>query len=417
MTSGDDRSLRAVDYIDLSDRQLRSLPEDIDFTGIKGLDLSLNPISLTARDFERLKDLRILDLTGTRMKTLPGAIAKLTSLQTLYLGGNSLRNLPNSLSEMQSLETLGLKANQFVHLPRQVQELSLRHLDLSDNRLLDISPGISSLVRLESLILGSESSRASRRGGITQIPSAIGNLTQLRKLVLGTNQLAHLPSALAELEKLELLDVSHNYIEEFPRELAPLILKGLMIKAVGNPLREPLPEVIDRGPQALATYLASLDDAVEQYEAKLLMVGEGNVGKTSLVKRIAGEPFVSNRPTTHGIEISNLEINHPELPVRLALHIWDFGGQEVYRITHQFFFTQRALYIVTWNPRQGQEQDEVEGWLRRIRLRVGDHARIIIVATHADERIPELDYPQLVFKFGDILVGHCAVDTKPGSTA
>ena len=55
----------------------------------------------------------------------------------------------------------------------------------------------------------------------------------------------------------------------------------------------------------------------------------------------------------------------------MTVRAWDFGGQEVYRITHQFFFSQRALYLVVWKPREGQEQNEVEGWLRRIRLRVG----------------------------------------------
>ena len=37
----------------------------------------------------------------------------------------------------------------------------------------------------------------------------------------------------------------------------------------------------------------------------------------------------------------------------MTLRTWDFGGQEVYRITHQFFFTKRALYMVVWSAREG----------------------------------------------------------------
>ena len=128
---------------------------------------------------------------------------------------------------------------------------------------------------------------------------------------------------------------------------------------------------------------------------KLLLVGEGNVGKTSLIAALRSAPFVEGRPTTHGIEISPLTIHHPSLDMDMTVRAWDFGGQEVYRISHQFFFTRRALYLVVWNARQGQEQDEVEGWLRRIRLRVGHDARALLVATHCDERRPELDYPHL----------------------
>jgi internalin A len=99
----------------------------------------------------------------------------------------------------------------------------------------------------------------------------------------------------------------------------------------------------------------------------------------------------------------------------MTVYAWDFGGQEVYRITHQFFFTQRALYLVVWKPREGQEQNEVEPWLRRIRLRVGREARVLVVATHcAGERHPDLDYPHLRRIFPELLVGHFESDSKTG---
>ena len=102
-------------------------------------------------------------------------------------------------------------------------------------------------------------------------------------------------------------------------------------------------------------YLRSLYDAEPQYEAKLLVVGEGNVGKTSLIAALRSAPFVEGRPTTHGIEITPITIHDSSAGRDMTVRGWDFGGQEVYRITHQFFFTRRALYVVAWNARQGQE--------------------------------------------------------------
>jgi internalin A len=98
------------------------------------------------------------------------------------------------------------------------------------------------------------------------------------------------------------------------------------------------------------------------------------------------------------------------------MHAWDFGGQEEYRVTHQFFFSRRALYVLVWKPRRGQEQDEVQGWLRRIRLRIGSDARILIAATHCADMHPELDYAQLRLDFPGILLGSFEVDndTKEG---
>jgi hypothetical protein len=178
------------------------------------------------------------------------------------------------------------------------------------------------------------------------------------------------------------------------------------------PLASLSERVANRG--LFLAYLRSQGDAVEQFEAKILLVGEGNVGKTSLVAALRKDPFVADRSTTHGIEIRPLTIRHPILDADMTIRAWDFGGQEVYRIIHQFFFSRRALYLVVWNAREGQEQNEVEGWLRRIRLRVAGDARVLVVATHRDERRPELDYPRLRQIFGDLLVGECEVDSYSG---
>ena len=95
----------------------------------------------------------------------------------------------------------------------------------------------------------------------------------------------------------------------------------------------------------------------------------------------------------------------------MTLRAWDFGGQEVYRVTHQFFFSRRALYIVVWKAREGQEENQVEGWLRRIRLRVGSDAHTMVVATHSAERASELDYPHLEQLFRGMLAGSFEIDS------
>ena len=119
----------------------------------------------------------------------------------------------------------------------------------------------------------------------------------------------------------------------------------------------------------MAVYLRSLKDAVEQYEAKVLLVGDGNVGKTSLLAALRGNNFIEDRPYTHGIEIQPVMLRHPHADADITVpRVWDFGGQDVYRVTHPFFFSPRGLNLVVWKPREGRGQDEVEGWLRYIRL-------------------------------------------------
>ena len=291
--------------------------------------------------------------------------------------------------------------------PDIVQLTDLEHLWLDDNQLTALPPEIGQLTNLQQLWLGGNQ--------LTALPPEIGQLTNLQTLNLDGNQLTALPPEIGQLTNLQQLWLGGNQLTALPRQLADLPTKGLALELRGNPLNEPFSELAARGVDALFTYLRSLEDAIRQYEAKVLLVGEGNVGKSSLVAALRNAEFIEGRPTTHGIEIQLLTMRHPDLGLDMTLRAWDFGGQEVYRITHQFFFSRRALYLVVWKPREGHEQNEVEGWLRRIRLRVSREARALVVATHCDERHPELDYPQLKRTFPELLAGRYDVDNRTAS--
>jgi internalin A len=125
-------------------------------------------------------------------------------------------------------------------------------------------------------------------------------------------------------------------------------------------------------------------------------VGEGKVGKTTLLKALTGKEPQKDEKTTRGvsIEVQALPLPHPKKDgITIQFNAWDFGGQETYRVTHQFFFSRRSVYLVVWEPRLGVQQCQVQDWLKMIRLRVGEDARVIIVSTHCrtDERIARID--------------------------
>ena len=285
------------------------------------------------------------------------------------------------------------------------------------------------------------------------------DLAWLRELRLGRNRIEELPDEVGQLASLTTLELNDNRLETLPGALKTSGPSVVWISATTDfaavrrhrPTQEALlvggaeeqdshaaerarsdrasPTPVSRwqsssgsvasdfasGKTDLVAYLRSLDDAAPQYEAKLLLVGEGEVGKSSLITALERGVFDKDRDSTHGIEVRPLCFDHPTLNVEMLLNAWDFGGQEVYRITHQFFFTRRAIYLVVWKPRQGQDENAIEEWCRRIQLRVGDDAKILVVATHATQRVPELDYPLLRAKFGDMLVRNHAVDNEDGS--
>lgn len=75
--------------------------------------------------------------------------------------------------------------------------------------------------------------------------------------------------------------------------------------------------------------------------------------------------FNKDEKTTEGINILQWPVLlHKGENVRLR--IWDFGGQEIMHSTHQFFLTQRSLYVLVLNGRQGHEDADADYWLSLI---------------------------------------------------
>lgn len=276
--------------------------------------------------------------------------------------------------ERRRWTTLNLPNQRIKMLPREIGTLTnLRSLDLSGNEISILPPQIGNLAYLSSLDIS--------HNQLTAVPPEVGRLSNLYTLNLSCNNLTSLPPELGKLRKLEKLDLHGN---------------GSFVS--------PPPEIIAQGTKAIMAYLnGQLQKTRRQWVSKLLLVGEGGVGKTSLLRALRGKAFEAELPTTHGIEVTSLELPHPSNPdVKMLLNAWDFGGQEIYHATHQFFLTNRSLFLLAWNARHGFEQGKLYYWLDTIKARAPE-SPVLIVATHIDERDADLPFADLRRKYPKII--------------
>ncbi|HEY9401138.1 MAG TPA: COR domain-containing protein [Pyrinomonadaceae bacterium] len=150
-------------------------------------------------------------------------------------------------------------------------------------------------------------------------------------------------------------------------------------------------------------------------EAKLILIGEGEVGKSCLLGALRGDEWEEGRPTTHGIEIKPVKVIDPASGTEITLNGWDFGGQRVYRPTHQLFFSAPAVYLVVWKPREGPQQGFVKDWIKLVKHREPE-AKILVVATHGGpkERQPDIDRQEIWDLFGkEMVLDFFLVESKP----
>ncbi len=384
--------------------------------GATELDLRNLGLSELPETIGELVDLKVLDLgykddkEGERNKLteLPESSGNLTQLQRLDLDSNQLTTVPEFLGNFTQLHWLYLDSNQLTTVPESLGNLTqLQGLSLSSNQLTTVPEFLGNLTQLQGLSLSSNQ--------LTTVPEFLGNLTQLKILALSSNQLTTVPEFLGNFTQLHWLYLYSNQLTDIPISLAQLKhLKTLTLN--NNPLNPELAAANEQGLDAIKAYLqAKAEGEVVLNEAKLIIVGEGDVGKSCLLGALRGDPWLKDCPTTHGIEIKPVTLTDTTNNTEIILNGWDFGGQRVYRPTHQLFFSAPAVYLVVWKPREGPQQGFVREWITLIKHREPD-AKVIVVATHGgpQQRQPDIDRQELTDLFGeDTVQGFFFVDSKP----
>ena len=190
-----------------------------------------------------------LDLQHNDLSHIPCCLLKLPSLGELNLANNSLEEIPDVVEWSPCLTVLDLSHNQLSSLPIKVIAPAIRALNLSHNQFRQVPLCICSFTTLHSLNL-------SENQDIRQLPAEMGRLSQLSRLGL----------------------------------------TGL--KNLKNPPRNLL-----KDPRDCIRYLNSkLRCAKGFYKMKLMLVGQANRGKTTLVARLQGRDC--GNESTVGVDVT-----------------------------------------------------------------------------------------------------------------
>mmetsp|Transcript_33003 Transcript_33003/g.82965 ORF Transcript_33003/g.82965 Transcript_33003/m.82965 type:complete len:2143 (+) Transcript_33003:102-6530(+) len=394
--------LTSLQKLNLSNMQITDFPPHVTFSrlcNLKALDLSRNSISILPPGMDALARLEILNLTRNPITALPSNVFSLLELTELHLSGLGLGALPGLVGNLGALRVLDVSHNKLTVVPAEMYNLTnLQKLHLNDNRIEQLHMDISKLTGLVVLEL--------QNNALDALSPGVGKLTSLSALDVSHNKIIHIPGVIGYLTKL------NNF------------------KYEGNDLKTPPREVVMNGEGAVMEFLRSiLQGASPCYRMKLMMVGQENVGKTSLLRCLkralkpttktaakkkptntaSGEDNIQGVTAQHNFERTDItdtistdgiDIDALLLPVKFAsepdkipvtLSAWDFAGQELYYTTHQFFLSERSVYIMVWNMTTREEESRIEFWLNSVAARAKS-APVIIVGTHLDDPICSKQY-------------------------
>jgi internalin A len=359
--------------------------------GATELILSLGELTSLPSEVGTLTNLQSLTLSGDKLMSLPLEIGQLINLTSLILFRNQLTSLPAEIGQLTNLRLLALYNNQLTSLPREIGKLiNLTSLELYHNQLTDLPSTIGQLKNLKSLdIRGSQ---------LTSLPKEISYLTNLRSLYVTYSQLRSLPVEIGQLINIQSLVFRFNQLRSLPTEIGQLTNLALL-DVEGNQLPK-LPPEIQGAQSTLQFYTQQAEQSSDRlYEAKLLIIGESGAGKTTLAQKIQNIDYeLQEEDTTRGIDVIQWQFQTDKGKV-FRVNIWDFGGQEIYHSTHQFFLTKRSLYILVADSRK--EDTDFYYWLNVVEL-LSDNSPLLVIKNEKQERQREINERQLRGEFTNL---------------
>lgn len=182
-----------------------------------------------------------------------------------------LESFSRAIAQHKTLQKVYIHSNT---LKKEYREYSLLASAYAEN------------VYLQSLVLNTEvmTTKSLMNRSFLCFPPTILEMTHLKILDLSGNLITEIPPAILKLTCLVDLNLKNNHISSLPIFLIQLSnLKYLGVD--GNPLKTPPKEVTKKGLRAILGYLKDLDQgSIQVYRTKLMIVGQENVGKTTIIK-------------------------------------------------------------------------------------------------------------------------------------
>ncbi|MBN1928470.1 MAG: TIR domain-containing protein [Chlorobiaceae bacterium] len=117
----------------------------------------------------------------------------------------------------------------------------------------------------------------------------------------------------------------------------------------------------------------TLEPTRRYVNAKVVLLGEGTVGKTSLAHRLIEDKYVV-KDRTHGMNVWPLPLPlPPDASIEREALLWDLAGQEDYRLIHRLFLDETALALLLINPQKDDPFAEAGDWLKALDTAADNH--------------------------------------------
>ena len=103
-----------------------------------------------------------------------------------------------------------------------------------------------------------------------------------------------------------------------------------------------------------------------EHRLKVCLLGETNVGKTSLVYRFVVNKFRENYKPTLGVNIIKKELDIKKYG-SVSVIIWDLGGEDMFRTQRELFLEGSSGALVVYDLTERESFKKLDEWMESFR--------------------------------------------------
>jgi len=120
-----------------------------------------------------------------------------------------------------------------------------------------------------------------------------------------------------------------------------------------------------------------------EYHFKIIVIGPGGVGKSSLIRRFVENEFSFNYKFTIGVEINSKTIEY-EKGLLAKLTIWDIGGQDRFKMIRRNFYEGTHGAIVVFDLSRAQTFPKMKDWITDMNNLLEKNVPFVILGNKSD---------------------------------
>ncbi|NWF96861.1 MAG: GTP-binding protein [Candidatus Thorarchaeota archaeon] len=121
-----------------------------------------------------------------------------------------------------------------------------------------------------------------------------------------------------------------------------------------------------------------------EYRFKIIMLGDGAVGKTALTTRFTQDHFDADYKRTIGSDFSVKRLQVPDINANVTLQVWDLAGQPRFEVVRQSFYRGARGGLLVFDVTRRRTFLNLDRWREEARASLGRDVPMVVVANKVD---------------------------------